>query len=192
MGYRATGSGYAKLNKGVNDLFIEQLLDESPFECSVYTGTDNCDYIDILHCDNYYTDTVYEWLERLAPYISDLSIDFDGEDGDRWQIFLNGNGKIEEEAIDCITHSEHKRLRRYKEALKRVLYTCADSLFGTNGAGVSVLRYVRSLGLEDADLRALELDWLFDLEEDTQDEDTEPCAQCSDEDITWLLSSSES
>ena len=177
MGYCATGSGYINLKEKADRDEVNRILLDSTLD---YSMSKNSPYIDIYQYDKYCEDCIQDALKEIVPYVEDIQIDFCGEDGCLWCIYMK-DGEVVEESYEPVLYNDLQKLTRCKAALIKALKDCADSYFETNGAGVSVLRYIRSLGLTDEDIKTLGFDWLFDLEEN---EDAE-AAQA--EDISVLL-----
>lgn len=89
MGYYANSNGDIKLNTESIPDEVKQ-LGKSVFECFIQAG----DEISMSDYNKYYEDSVYEFLEAVAPYTDNGIIFYSGEDGTSWKFeFMDGEWK---------------------------------------------------------------------------------------------------
>ena len=179
MGYCASADGGITLFPGVNIRDVKELLDMSCFESDISVDSTDSYETDIciwMCFDKYYEDTVYNFLNEIKRYAKSITVNFTGEDGEMWTIYLE-DGELKEDSLTPIQAGEYRLLLNCKYALinmvKRMEKTqpCED-----------VAQELKNAGLLDKDMQALGLSYLVDLLHNETESGEEPRADEEDED----------
>ena len=157
MSYYATGGGTIQLVPDFNELLIEELLKDAPFD---WDWENDDGSLSITHQEKYYDDEYKEILGKLAPFVSYGKIEFIGEDGSIWRLRYDGDKFVEENGTP-VYEPEKERYDRIEKAAFALIQResevlCLDTLY----------ELTKNIGLTDEDLEFMGLGYMIPEKEE--------------------------